>query len=154
MTAPDLTLIDTSAEANKHAAKVALAQYEEQRSGVTHVTPRSVVRFEFLPGGWLLYTCLWTAPDFKSANYALRQFTADNGVTITSKNSPVIVDAQHLALQGAFLEFNAKPSLFYVGDVQSAVEIVHNFKTALTQLGHANLAAATTPKADDDLSAL
>ena len=87
-----------------------------------------------LHGGWMLYQCLRTPARFQSTNYKLNAFRASNGVLLGSKNSPVLVDANTLFLQGAYREFDHKPSLCYVKDEQTFIEISSRFEAAFQEL--------------------
>lgn len=93
--------------------------------------------FALFHGGWMLYQCLRTPTRFQSTNYKLNAFRASNGVLLGSKNSPVLVDADTLFLQGAYREFDMKPSLLFVGDEGTYLGIVSRFSTALDELAAA-----------------
>lgn len=92
------------------------------------------VYFAYLHGGWMLYQCLATPAVFQSTNYKLHAFTATNGVLIASKNSPILVDADTIFLQGAYREFDYKPSLLFVTNDQTFNAITSRIHTALREL--------------------
>jgi hypothetical protein len=92
---------------DNHSARVLIRQYDDGET---------TVRFTRLEGGYLLYQCLRTNPRFRSSNYAHHEYKAANGIKIISKNSPLILDSRHLYLQGAFPDFDMKPSVMHVGD--------------------------------------
>lgn len=90
--------------------------------------------------GYLVYQVHATHPTFQSPHFKLFEFTATNGVRICSKNSPLFVSPESIFLRGAFREFDAKPSVYYLPDVTQfeavttkLVEALKEFSVAVVQ---------------------
>lgn len=107
------------------------------------------IRFDYFHGGYLVYQCLSTDSKFKSTNYSLRTFVASNGVSVGSKNSPIVSDPDHIFLQGAFPEFDLKPAVHYVANQATFFEMVHRFVVALNEL-HDHLATQAAAQSTEE----
>ena len=71
---------------------------------------------DYFPGSFLIYQCLNTPMTFRSTTYKLKEFNASNGVTLASKNSPVIVSPDLIFFQGAYEDFSLKPCVYHIGN--------------------------------------
>jgi hypothetical protein len=89
------------------------------------------VSFTLVPGWYLIYQCFKTHERFQSDNYKLKSFVDPNGVTIASKNSPLLLSKNKLFLQGAYREFDLKPSVLYVGTPEEGQKVIEGFMGAL-----------------------
>lgn len=95
------------------------------------------VTFTYIPGGYLIYQCQATTDNFLSKNYRHYGFQAQNGVELVSKNSPIVIDENHLYLQGGFPDFALKPAVMHVGDKDNFIRITDRFIAALYQFAAA-----------------
>lgn len=86
----------------------------------------------------ITYQCEKCPDDLLSNNYKHRKFTADNGFTLHSKNSPVILDKNNICLSGSFEYFSSLPSVWNHRLTKEEVMLfVDQLMVALQQMAHA-----------------
>lgn len=98
------------------------------------------ITLQYLDGGWIVFTCDRTEDEFRSRNYVSRNFKASNGMTILTKNSPILIDLDTVALRGSFTEFDTKPTMYHIGTFEAFQQFARRLTDALVEMDRAEFA--------------